>query len=130
MRRLFQIRSTLPLFGCALACLFLGWPPSAFASAPLNYMTGSGDKADAVVPLTWGVTIISVAVIVRSPVVVASAGPLLVWVTLGPCLGSVDEPFGGSAAGEWPFLLACPAVSGQLGATFVAAAVERVPVTR
>lgn len=31
---------------------------------PLNYLTGFGAKADATVPLTWGVTLISVAVIV------------------------------------------------------------------
>lgn len=37
---------------------------SAFADAPLNYLTSAGDKADAILPLTWGVTIISLVVIV------------------------------------------------------------------
>jgi len=46
---------------------------SAQASAPLNYLTGSGDKADSVVPLTWGVTIISIAVILIISLLVAGA---------------------------------------------------------
>jgi cytochrome c oxidase subunit 2 len=36
---------------------------AAFAAAPLQYLTGAGAKSAAVVPLTWGVLTISVAVI-------------------------------------------------------------------
>jgi cytochrome c oxidase subunit 2 len=47
--------------------------PHAFADAPLNYMSGAGDKADTVLPLTWGVTVISVAVVVIISLLVAGA---------------------------------------------------------
>ena len=46
----------------------------------------------------------------------------------GPRFGAFDEAFGGGAAGEWAFLFSGPAVSGELGAAFVAAPVERVAV--
>jgi cytochrome c oxidase subunit 2 len=53
------------------AAIFL--PLSAQADAPLNYLTSSGDKADPVVPLTWGVIGISVSVIVVIALLVAVA---------------------------------------------------------
>ena len=46
---------------------------SAKANAPLNYLQGSGDKAYPVVSLTWGLTAISVAVIVIITLLVAGA---------------------------------------------------------
>jgi cytochrome c oxidase subunit 2 len=54
---------------CAAALL----PAGARAAAPLNYLTGAGDKADPVVSLTWGVTIISIGVIVIISLLVAGA---------------------------------------------------------
>jgi cytochrome c oxidase subunit 2 len=55
---------------------------------PLNYLSGFGDKADATAPLTWGVTLISLAVVIiialllagaiwRRPGIVASPGTRL-----------------------------------------------------
>lgn len=46
---------------------------SVHAAAPLNYLTSSGAKSDAVIALTWGVLIVSVAVIVIISLLVAGA---------------------------------------------------------
>ena len=73
VKRSSQNRSGLKVLLRALLCLFLCPIPRAFAAAPLNYMTGAGDKADAVLPLTWGVTIISIAVIVIISLLLAGA---------------------------------------------------------
>jgi cytochrome c oxidase subunit 2 len=40
---------------------------------PLTYLTGAGDKADPVVPLTWGVMIISIGVVIIISSLVAGA---------------------------------------------------------
>lgn len=48
----------------------------------------------------------------------------------GPGSGSLHESLGGSAAGEWAFLLARPPSPGHLGAVLVATAAERVAVPR
>ena len=45
----------------------------AASSAPLNYLTSFGAKADATRPLTWGVTLISLAVIIIITLLVAGA---------------------------------------------------------
>ncbi len=42
-------------------------------AAPLQYLTGAGDKAARVVPLTWGVLIISIAVILIIALLLAGA---------------------------------------------------------
>lgn len=56
---------------CLSILLALGaFPVSA---TPLDYLHGSGDKAMLVVPLTWGVMIISIAVIVIISLLVAGA---------------------------------------------------------
>ncbi|MGN6149182.1 MAG: cytochrome c oxidase subunit II [Rhizomicrobium sp.] len=47
--------------------------PRAFAGAPLNFLTSAGAQGDSVLPLTWGVTAISIAVIVIISVLVAGA---------------------------------------------------------
>jgi cytochrome c oxidase subunit 2 len=44
--------------------LYFAGMTGAKAAAPLQYLTGAGDKAAPVVSLTWGVTIISILVIV------------------------------------------------------------------
>ena len=49
------------LSGCFAAIL---WVSPAAGAAPLQYLTGAGDKADPVVALTWGVIVISLLVIV------------------------------------------------------------------
>jgi len=49
------------LSGCFAAIL---WVSPAAGAAPLQYLTGAGDKADPVVALTWGVIVISLVVIV------------------------------------------------------------------
>ena len=54
----------------------------------------------------------------------------IVRVTLSPRLRALDEPFGGSSTRQRYLLLSGPAVPGQLGAAFVAATVEHVPVAR
>ena len=41
----------------------LGGPAAARAATPLDYLTGYGSKADPVVQLTWGVLLISIAVV-------------------------------------------------------------------
>ena len=46
---------------------------SARADTPLEYLTGAGAKADATVPLTWGVLIVSIAVIVVIALLLAGA---------------------------------------------------------
>jgi cytochrome c oxidase subunit 2 len=47
---------------------------SILASAPLEYLTaGSGAKANATLPLTWGVTVISIIVVVAITVLLAMA---------------------------------------------------------
>lgn len=46
---------------------------ASFAAAPLAYLRGYGEKADAVVGLTWGVLLISIAVIVIITLLVAGA---------------------------------------------------------
>jgi cytochrome c oxidase subunit 2 len=57
---------------CALAItLVLAARPAV--ATPLDYLHGSGDKAMPVVALTWGVTIISIAVIVVISLLVAGA---------------------------------------------------------
>jgi cytochrome c oxidase subunit 2 len=57
----FAVRGFKPLLlGFGLAPLFCA-PAGA---APLEYLTGSGDKATPVVALTWGVMVISLAVII------------------------------------------------------------------
>lgn len=53
-------------------CTAFGLTP-ALANAPLNYLTGAGEKAYPVVGLTWAVTIVSLAVIVIIAVLVAGA---------------------------------------------------------
>lgn len=68
-----QIRSAVRFVVWAFACAFFCPVPRAFAAAPLNYLTSAGDKADAVVPLTWGVIIISIAVVVIISLLVAGA---------------------------------------------------------
>ena len=51
--------------GCATsAAIAAVLPQPVFAAAPLNYLTGFGDKADAIRPLTIGVIVISIAVVV------------------------------------------------------------------
>lgn len=54
----------------AAALPFAGAHASA---APLNYLTGSGDKADPVVALTWALLLVSVAVIAIIAILVAGA---------------------------------------------------------
>ncbi|MGA9794463.1 MAG: cytochrome c oxidase subunit II [Rhizomicrobium sp.] len=56
-----------------LLCVAPLLPVRAQADAPLNYLASYGDKADATVPLTWGVTIISIAVIVIISLLLAGA---------------------------------------------------------
>ena len=45
------------------AAILLGQSASAAQAAPLQYLSGAGDKATPVVALTWGVLLISVVVI-------------------------------------------------------------------
>jgi cytochrome c oxidase subunit 2 len=45
------------------AAILLGLPAAAAQAAPLQYLTGAGDKAAPVVALTWGVLIVSIIVI-------------------------------------------------------------------
>ena len=73
MKRPFHIPSGLKVLGGGGLCLFFCPPAYAFAGAPLNYLTGSGDKADPVVPLTWGVAVIAIAVVVIISLLVAGA---------------------------------------------------------
>lgn len=48
-------------------------PASPASAAPLEYLTSSGAKADATVPLTWGVTIISLSVVIMIALLIAGA---------------------------------------------------------
>jgi hypothetical protein len=41
-----------------------------------------------------------------------------------PGLRALDEPFSRGVTGQWAFLLSCPAVPGQLGASAISAALE------
>lgn len=69
----------------------------ARADAPLNYLRGYGDKADPVVSLTWGVLIISIAVIAIVALLLAGA----IWRRPGIAAGepgvrlAVSRPEGG-----------------------------------
>lgn len=73
MKKPIHIPSGPNVLGAAVSCLFLCSTTYAFANAPLNYMTGAGAMADSVVPLTWGVTIISIAVVIIISLLVAGA---------------------------------------------------------
>jgi cytochrome c oxidase subunit 2 len=55
------------------AGLSIFWVTTARAAAPLQYLTGSGEKATPVVALTWGVLTISVIVIVIIAALLAGA---------------------------------------------------------
>src|SRR5665213_1750814 len=66
----------------------------AQAQAPLSFLTGQGDKADAVVPLTWGLLIISIAVVVVITVL-AVAGVWLRRADAGASIRSVPIARGG-----------------------------------
>jgi cytochrome c oxidase subunit 2 len=58
----------------AIAMPFFAYAAQASAAtAPLNYLTSFGTKADATRPLTWGVTIVSLAVIVIIALLLAAA---------------------------------------------------------
>lgn len=59
----------LLILGCGLAGLF-GAPVKA---APLEYLTGSGEKAGPVIALTWGVIVISLVVIAVITALLAGA---------------------------------------------------------
>ena len=56
-----------------IAAILLAVAVSRVEAAPLQYLTGAGDKATPVVALTWGVLIISVAVIVIIGALLAGA---------------------------------------------------------
>jgi cytochrome c oxidase subunit 2 len=56
-----------------IAAILLAVAASRAEAAPLQYLSGAGDKATPVVALTWGVLIISVAVIVIIAVLLAGA---------------------------------------------------------
>ena len=45
------------------AAILLGQSASTVQAAPLQYLTGAGDKATPVVALTWGVLLVSVIVV-------------------------------------------------------------------
>ncbi|HEX4532671.1 MAG TPA: c-type cytochrome [Rhizomicrobium sp.] len=77
------------------ACVFLPsavalLPASVRADVPLNYLTGAGDRADAVVPLTWALSIVSVAVIVIISLLVAGA----IWRRPGIAMPAVGSKTG------------------------------------
>jgi cytochrome c oxidase subunit 2 len=59
-------------------CAIVGFAAGSFFSTiacatPLDYLHSSGDKADTVLPLTWGVTLVSAAVIATISFLVAGA---------------------------------------------------------
>jgi hypothetical protein len=66
------------------------------------------------------------------PIVLRDDGPAgcgsLVAVAFGPCSGALDESLPRCATREGSFLLPCPSSAGELGALFVAAPVEDIPV--
>jgi len=66
---------------------FLGASTAFASAAPLNYLTSFGTKADATRPLTWGVAIVSVAVIVIIALVLAGA----IWRRPGVAVGAPGE---------------------------------------
>jgi cytochrome c oxidase subunit 2 len=64
-------------FGALLICLVCAWPlPAWAADRPMSYLGGAGPVA--VVPLTWGLLGISIAVVVIIAILVL-AGTLLRW---------------------------------------------------
>lgn len=65
-------RALRRISGIGLALLVLS-ASGARAATPLQYFTGAGDKANAIVPLTWAVTIVSVVVILLIAALVAGA---------------------------------------------------------
>lgn len=71
MRKPFAIAAGPKAVGWACLCVVFSPVSRAFAAAPLNYLTSAGVQGDSVLPLTWGVTIISIAVIVIIVILVA-----------------------------------------------------------
>lgn len=64
------------------AVLVIGLYPAAAIAAPLQYLSGAGEKASPVVSLTWGLLLISIAVMVIIGVLLAGAiwhRPGLAW---------------------------------------------------
>jgi hypothetical protein len=55
----------------AVAWCLLALAGAAQAKAPLNFLTGYGDRADPVVALTWGVLLVSIAVTIAIAVLLA-----------------------------------------------------------
>ncbi|HEX4270485.1 MAG TPA: cytochrome c oxidase subunit II, partial [Rhizomicrobium sp.] len=79
------------------AIVFGAFLPSAVEAAPLQYLSGAGEKAAPVVWLTWGVLLISIAVVVIITLLLAGAiwhRPGLAWSAgarpeLGPDEGGI-----------------------------------------
>lgn len=72
-------------------------PTPSHAASPLNYLRSFGDRADPVVALTWGVLIVSLAVIVIISLLVATA----IWRRPGLSAApgtsiDIEEPRGGA----------------------------------
>ena len=116
--------------------LLLAGSSSARADAPLNYLRGFGDKADPVVGLTWGVLIISLAVIAIVSLLLAGA----IWRRPGISAGepgarlSVARPEGGISwitigVGISSFVLVFTVVWTMVVLAKVTAPATRPPVT-